>query len=77
MTPRDSNAIGPALEYAGTKDVPVVAVDQGAANGEVAITVRADNVRMAQIACKALGDAIGGQGKVLELPGGAFQRQRP
>jgi ribose transport system substrate-binding protein len=69
VTPRDSNAIAPALEYAASKDVPVVAVDQGAANGEVAITVRADNVGMAQIACKALGDAIGGQGKVLELQG--------
>jgi ribose transport system substrate-binding protein len=69
VVPRDSDAIAPALQYAASRSVPVVAVDVSVHTGKVAMTVRADNVSMARSACEAVGAALGGQGKVLELQG--------
>lgn len=69
VVPRDSDAIAPALQYAASRSVPVVALDVSVHTGKVAITVRADNVSMAHSACEAVGVALGGQGKVLELQG--------
>jgi ABC-type sugar transport system substrate-binding protein len=69
VVPRDSDAIAPALQYASSKGVAVVAVDVGINKGKAAITVRADNVSMARTACEATGSALGGKGKILELQG--------
>ena len=49
--------------------MPVVAIDIGPAGGKVAMIVRADNIRMGEDACKWLGKAVGGKGKVLSLMG--------
>jgi ABC-type sugar transport system substrate-binding protein len=65
----DSKAIIPALSYAKQKHVPVVSVDIGPDGGNVAMIVRADNVGMGWIACRAMAKAIGGTGKVLSLQG--------
>jgi len=65
----DSHAIIPALKYAQQKNVKVVSVDIGPDGGKVAAIVRADNVGMGAIACRAMGKAIGGTGKVLSLQG--------
>ena len=65
----DSHAIIPALDYAASKHIPVVSVDIGPDGGKVAAIVRADNVGMGAIACKAVARAIGGTGKVLSLEG--------
>lgn len=65
----DPNAIVPGLAEAEAKDVPVVALDVAPGGGKVFMVVRADNKRMAAEACKALGERIGGEGKVLELQG--------
>ena len=69
VVPRDSDAIAPALSYAASRNVPVVAIDVGIHTGHAAITVRADNVSMARSACEAVGAALGNKGKVLELQG--------
>jgi ABC-type sugar transport system substrate-binding protein len=69
VVPRDSDAIAPALQYAAARQVAVVAVDVGVHTGQAAITVRADNIGMARSACEAVGAALKGQGKVLELQG--------
>jgi ribose transport system substrate-binding protein len=69
VVPRDSDAIAPALNYAASKNVAVVAVDVGINSGKAAMTVRADNVGMARSACEAVGVALGSRGKVLELQG--------
>lgn len=69
VVPRDSDAIAPALKYATSKSVAVVALDVGINSGHAAMTVRADNHSMARTACEAVGAALGGQGKVLELQG--------
>jgi ribose transport system substrate-binding protein len=69
VVPRDSDAIGPALSYAAARNVAVVAVDVGINTGKVAMTVRADNISMAESACEAVGSALHNKGKVLELQG--------
>lgn len=69
VVPRDSDAIAPALKYAAERHVSVVAIDVGVHKGSVAITVRADNLSMATSACEAVGEALKGSGKVLELQG--------
>jgi ribose transport system substrate-binding protein len=65
----DSDAIVPALNFAADKKVPVVVIDIGPAGGKVAMVVRANNLRMGEDACKWLGKAVGGKGKVLSLMG--------
>ena len=69
VVPRDSDAIGPALAYAASKKVPVIALDVSVHTGKAAMTVRADNIGMAWSACEAVGAAIAGKGRVLELQG--------
>jgi hypothetical protein len=69
VVPRDSDAIAPALNFAETNGVTVVAVDVGINTGKAAITVRADNVAMAQSAPDEIGQHLNGKGKILELQG--------
>lgn len=69
VVPIDSDAIGPALDYAEDNDVPVVATDVAPSSGSVAITVRADNALMGKSACEEMGRLLEGKGKVLELQG--------
>ena len=47
LVARDSEAIVPALNFAESKHVPVVAIDMGPAGGKAAMVVRADNIRWA------------------------------
>ena len=47
----DSDAIVPALNYAATKNVPVVSIDIGPAGGKTAMIVRANNLRMGDDTC--------------------------
>lgn len=67
--PTDSDAIIPALDFAASKNVPVVVIDIGPAGGKVSMIVRANNLRMGEDACKWLGKAVGGKGTVLSLMG--------
>jgi ribose transport system substrate-binding protein len=69
VVPRDSDAIAPAVNYAASHGVAVVAIDVSINSGKAAMTVRADNAGMAQIACEAVGSALAMKGKVLELQG--------
>jgi ribose transport system substrate-binding protein len=67
--PTDSDAIAPALNYAASQKVPVVAIDIGPAGGKAAMIVRADNIRMGADACEQVGKAVGGKGTVLSMMG--------
>ncbi len=69
LVARDSDAIVPALNFAESKKVPVVAIDMGPAGGKAAMVVRADNIRMGADACGLVGKALGGKGTVLSLMG--------
>jgi ribose transport system substrate-binding protein len=67
----DREAIKPALDYAASKDVPVVIVDDAPADGEVYAVVKADNVGMGAAASDQLATLLGPEGgKVLSLDGG-------
>lgn len=65
----DSEAIIPALNFAASKNIPVVSIDIGPAGGKVAMIVRADNYQMGVDACRETGKATGGKGSALSLMG--------
>jgi ribose transport system substrate-binding protein len=67
--PVDSDAIVPGIEQANSAGVPVVTVDVAPNGGDVFMVVRADNYAMGVSACEAMGEAIGGEGTVLNLQG--------
>lgn len=69
VTPGDSEAIAPALEFAAENDVPIIATDVVPTQGTVAITVVGDNYLMGKSACEQMGERLGGKGKVLEVMG--------
>jgi ABC-type sugar transport system substrate-binding protein len=69
IVPTDSNAVAPAVDFASTKKVPVVSIDNGVAGGKVFMVVRSNSIQMGEEACKATGKALGGKGIVLELQG--------
>jgi ribose transport system substrate-binding protein len=52
VNPVDSAAIAPALDYAASKNIPVVSVDVAPSSGHVFMIVRADNVAYGQNSCK-------------------------
>lgn len=65
----DSQAIVPAVNFANSKNVPVVATDIPPNGGKLYMIVRADNKEMGAEICDAMGKALGGKGKVLSLMG--------
>lgn len=65
----DSQAIIPAIDFANSKNVPVIATDIPPNGGKLYMIVRADNLEMGDKICKAMGAALGGKGKVLSLMG--------
>ncbi len=65
----DAGAIGPALDYAESQDVPVVVVDDKPSQGKVFMTVPADNAGMGAQACEVMGKDLKGKGTVLSLQG--------
>src|SRR5579875_156074 len=52
VNPVDSAAIAPALQYAASKNIPVVSVDVAPSTGKVYMIVRADNIAYGQNSCK-------------------------
>lgn len=69
VNPADSQAIVPVVKYANEKKVPVVMIDIAPAGGNTFMIVRADNKAIGAKACEAVGQAVGGKGKVLSLMG--------
>ena len=59
VNPVDSAAIAPALDYAASKNVPVVSVDVAPSSGKVFMIVRADNVLYGTSSCKFIADHAG------------------
>jgi ribose transport system substrate-binding protein len=69
VMPADSEAIVPALSFANTKKVPVVAIDNATAGGKAYMIVRANNIKMGEDAAAAVAKALNGKGTVLSLMG--------
>lgn len=65
----DSQAIIPAVNFANSKNVPVVATDIPPNGGKLFMIVRSDNLEMGAKICKAMGEALHGKGTVLSLMG--------
>lgn len=56
VNPVDSAAIAPALDFAASKNIPVVSVDVAPSSGKVFMIVRADNVLYGQNSCKYIAE---------------------
>ena len=65
----DSQAIVPAVNFANTKNVPVIATDIPPNGGKLFMIVRADNLEMGDKICMAMVDSLKGKGTVLSLMG--------
>jgi ribose transport system substrate-binding protein len=62
VNPVDSAAIAPALDYAASKNIPVISVDVAPSTGKVYMIVRADNVAYGQNSCKFIASHATAQG---------------
>jgi len=69
VVPGDSAAIAPTIQFANSKNIPVISLDVGPNSGKVAMIVRTDNVLMGAEECESIGKQLGGKGKILELQG--------
>ncbi|MGV9865465.1 sugar ABC transporter substrate-binding protein [Rhodococcus koreensis] len=65
----DRDAIKPALDYAASRGVPVVIVDDKPAGGTAYAVVKADNYAMGASAAEQMGDRLPDGGKVLNITG--------
>jgi ribose transport system substrate-binding protein len=70
VNPVDSAAIAPALDYAASKNIPVVSVDVAPSSGHVFMIVRADNVAYGMNSCKFIAShATASSGHIAILEG--------
>ena len=70
VNPVDSAAIAPALDFAASKNIPVVSVDVAPSSGHVFMIVRADNVAYGQKSCQFIAThATGSSGHIAILEG--------
>ncbi len=69
INPTDADAIVPSIEAANQAGIPVFTVDRSAAGGEVVSHIASDNVAGGRMAAEFLCNALGGEGKVVELEG--------
>jgi ribose transport system permease protein len=71
VNPVDSDAAGPSVRSADQADIPVVAVDRGVNKAEIDALVASDNVEGGRMAARALGEKLGGEGRIVILQGQA------
>lgn len=69
VNPADSAAIGPALDYAKSKNVPVVTVDVAPSQGSVYMIVRADNNAYGSKSCDYIASHATGPGTIAMVEG--------
>ena len=69
VNPADSAAIGPALDYAKTKHIPVVTVDVAPSQGNVYMIVRADNTAYGTKSCEYIAKHATGPGTIAMIEG--------
>jgi simple sugar transport system substrate-binding protein/ribose transport system substrate-binding protein len=69
VNPADSSAIAPALEYAKSKNIPVVSVDVAPDQGSVYMIVRADNVAYGTKSCDYIAQHASGPGTIAMIQG--------
>jgi len=79
VNPTDSAAISSAVQAANGLDIPVIALDRSADQGDVKALVASDNAKGGQMAAEYLVKQLGEGAKVIELqgvPGASATRER-
>jgi ribose transport system substrate-binding protein len=69
INPTDADAIVPSIQKANEAGIPVFTIDRGAAGGDIVSHIASDNVAGGSMAAEFLCEALGGEGKVVELEG--------
>ena len=69
INPADSAAIGPALDYAKSKNIPVVTVDVAPSQGSVYMIVRADNTAYGMKSCDYIASHASSPGTIAMVEG--------
>src|SRR6202521_2954278 len=69
VNPADSSAIGPALDYAKSKNIPVVTVDVAPDQGSVYMIVRADNTAYGMKSCDYIASHASSPGTIAMVEG--------
>ena len=69
INPTDADAIVPSIEKANDAGIPVFTIDRAASGGEIVSHIASDNVAGGRMAAEFLCEALGGEGKVVELEG--------
>jgi ribose transport system substrate-binding protein len=69
VNPTDADAVVPSIQKANEAEIPVFTIDRGASGGVVVSHIASDNVAGGAVAGKFLCEALGGEGKVVELEG--------
>jgi len=69
INPTDADAVVPSVQKANEAGIPVFTIDRAASGGVIVSHIASDNVAGGAVAGKFLCDALGGQGKVVELEG--------
>ena len=74
IAPTDSAGVVPTVERANEAGIPVIAVDTAIEGGEIASFVATDNLSAANQQGQLVGEAIGGEGKVIYVTGSQAQQ---
>jgi ABC-type sugar transport system substrate-binding protein len=69
INPADSAAIAPALDYAKSKNIPVITVDVAPSQGNVYMIVRADNTAYGTKSCDYIASHASGSGTIAMVEG--------
>jgi ABC-type sugar transport system substrate-binding protein len=69
VNPADSAAIAPALDYAKSKNIPVITVDVAPSQGNVYMIVRADNTAYGTKSCDYIASHASGSGTIAMVEG--------
>jgi ribose transport system substrate-binding protein len=69
INPADSAAIGPALDYAKSKNIPVITVDVAPSQGNVYMIVRADNTAYGSKSCDYIASHASSPGTIAMIEG--------
>ncbi|MEH8047837.1 ribose ABC transporter substrate-binding protein RbsB [Gallibacterium anatis] len=69
INPTDSTAVANAVRVANKKNIPVITLDRGAAQGDVVSHIASDNVAGGKMAGDFIAEKLGDNAKVIQLEG--------
>ncbi|MBF0101542.1 MAG: substrate-binding domain-containing protein, partial [Desulfobacterales bacterium] len=69
INPTNSEIMGPAIELANQKNVPVITVDRKVNGGHIATHIASDNIEGGKMAAQAIAKSLHNKGTVIEIEG--------